>query len=71
MRPGFAAEDGTALHFVNERLRRTVASRPGARAFRMRVGASGRVTRKPLRSVYLGDGSEMGPPKAAPALRVA
>ena len=49
MRPGFAAEDGTALHFVDERLHRTVASRPGARAFRMRVAANGRVARKALR----------------------
>ena len=71
MRPGFAAEDGTALHFVDERLHRTVASRPGARAFRMRVAANGRVTRKALRSAYLGDGARgAGPPKAAPSLRV-
>ncbi len=28
MRPGFAAEDGTALHFVGERLHRVVSSRP-------------------------------------------
>jgi peptidase E len=71
MCPGFAAQDGTALHFVNERLRRTVASRPAARAFRMRVAANGRVARKPLSPVYLGDGVDMAPPKAAPSLRVA
>jgi hypothetical protein len=29
------------------------------------------VARKPLRPVYLGDGLDMAPPKAAPSLRVA
>ena len=71
MCPGFAAQDGTALHFVNERLRRTIASRPAARAFRMRLAPNGRVARKPLRAVYLGDGADLTPPKAAPSLRVA
>ena len=36
MCPGYAAEDGAALHFVGERLARAVSSRPGARAYRMR-----------------------------------
>ena len=35
------------------------------------MAANGRVARKALRSVYLGDGLEMAPPKAAPSLRVA
>ncbi len=71
MRPGFAAEDGSALHFVDERLHRTVTSRPGARAFRMRMGSRGRVTRTPLRSAYLGDGGAVPAPKSTPSLRVA
>jgi peptidase E len=33
MRPGYAAEDGAALHFVGAELARVVASRPHARAF--------------------------------------
>ena len=53
MAPGFAAEDGAALHFQGEKLHRVVTSRPDARAFRMRC-TNGRVARKPLRSTYLG-----------------
>ena len=71
MRPGFAAEDGTALHLVDERLHRVVASRHGARAFRMRVAANGRVARKALPTVYLGDGVDAARPKATPSLRAA
>jgi dipeptidase E len=50
---GFAAEDGTALHFSGERLMRVVASRQGARAYRMRC-AGGRVERRALAAEYLG-----------------
>jgi dipeptidase E len=53
MRPGYAAEDGTALHFVGTRLARVVSSRPAARAYRMRAGGSG-VERRTLRPDYLG-----------------
>jgi peptidase E len=53
MRSGYAAEDGTALHFVGNRLTRVVASRPGARAYRMR-NAGGRVERRTLMADYLG-----------------
>jgi peptidase E len=35
MRPGYAAEDGAALHFEGRELLRAVASRPAARAFRI------------------------------------
>ena len=35
MRPGYAAEDGAALHFVGSELRRVVASRPEARGYRL------------------------------------
>ena len=37
---GYAAEDGSALHFEGERLARVVASRPGARA----TGCAGRAS---------------------------
>ena len=63
MRPGYAAEDGTALHFTGQRLHKVVASRPGARAFRMRVAANGRVARKALRPQYLGS----APARAVPS----
>jgi dipeptidase E len=55
MTAGYAAEDGAALHFVGERLHRVVCSRPEARAFRMRRASGGKVARRTLRSVYLGD----------------
>src|SRR5262249_15627696 len=32
---GYAAEDGVALHFVEDRLERVVSSRPDARAYRL------------------------------------
>ena len=50
---GYAAEDGSALHFVGSRLARVVASRAGARAYRMRTVA-GRVERRALAADYLG-----------------
>jgi dipeptidase E len=53
MRPGYAAEDGAALHFVGERLSRVVSSRAGARAYRMR-SVDGRVERRALAATYLG-----------------
>jgi peptidase E len=53
MVPGYAAEDGTALHFVGERLEGVVSSRPGARAYGMRC-SNGRVVRRPLPTAYLG-----------------
>jgi peptidase E len=62
MCPGYAAEDGTALHFVGERLARVVASRPRARAYRMRA-VDGRVERRALAADYLG----AAPPVAAVA----
>jgi peptidase E len=64
MPPGYAVEDGAALHFVGERLARVVSSRPGARAYRMRA-CGGRVVRNPLASRYLG-----APEVQRPALAV-
>lgn len=53
MRPGFAAEDGAALHFAGEQLVGVVSSRPEAMAYRMRA-VGGRVVRTPLAVRYLG-----------------
>jgi peptidase E len=39
--PGFAADDGAALHFVGTELRECVASRPNARAYRVERGSGG------------------------------
>ena len=52
---GYATEDGTALHFVGDRLERVVSSRPRASAYRMRC-ANGRVERRRLATAYLGEG---------------
>ena len=37
--PGYAADDGAALHFVGAKLREVVASLPGARAYRVEPGS--------------------------------
>jgi dipeptidase E len=55
MPAGYAVEDGAALHFCGERLKRAVASREGARAYRMRLADGGRVVRSALSARYLGD----------------
>jgi dipeptidase E len=63
MRPGFAAEDGTALHFEGTGLARVVSSRPEARGYRLeRRGTWVSETR--LATTYLGE------EPAQPALRV-
>jgi dipeptidase E len=54
MCPGYAAEDGAALHFAGERLSRVVSSRPHATAYRMR-SLSGRVQRRKLAAEFLGE----------------
>src|SRR5271167_1041329 len=53
MRPGFAAEDGVALHFRSTRLARVVSSRPDGRAYRVRPEGDG-VVETPLPVSYLG-----------------
>jgi len=35
--PGFAIDDGAAIHFVNSEVHRVVASRRGATAYRVRM----------------------------------
>lgn len=67
MRPGYAAEDGSALHFEGERLARVVSSRRGARAHSMRWTGK-RVSRRPLNAGYLG--SAETPELAEPAGRL-
>lgn len=53
IKDGFAADDGAALHFVNENLERTVTSRPKAKAYRVEMH-SGEVRETPLETHYLG-----------------
>ena len=53
MCPGYAADDGAALHFVGNDLERVVASRAGKQGYRVaRVG--GRVVETPLETADLG-----------------
>jgi dipeptidase E len=52
MLPGFAVEDGVALHFRGTRLERVVSSRPNARAYRIDPGGDG-VVERGLDVVYL------------------
>ncbi len=53
MTPGYAADDGAALHFVGTDLARVVASREGSRAYRVQT-IGGRVVETELESQYLG-----------------
>jgi peptidase E len=53
MRPGYAAEDGAALHFRGTELLRAVSSRSSARAFRVEP-VHGEVVETPLTVEYLG-----------------
>jgi dipeptidase E len=54
VRPGYAAEDGAALHFVGRELRRVVSSRPRARAYRVEP-LGGEIAETPLETSYLGE----------------
>jgi dipeptidase E len=51
--PGVAADDGAALHYVGRQLHRCVASRPGARAYRVARGDNGRVVEDALPTTLL------------------
>jgi dipeptidase E len=53
MRPGYAADDGAALHFVGKDLARVVSSRPHARAYRVEPQGN-EVVEMPLDVEYLG-----------------
>ncbi len=63
MRPGYAVEDGVALHFRGTCLERAVSSRPEGGAFRVEA-AGARVRETPLEVSYLG--APAGPRKPAP-----
>jgi dipeptidase E len=52
--PGYAADDGVALHYVGERLGRVVSARPGARAYHLTL-VDGEVVETPLEPVRLGE----------------
>ncbi len=54
MRPGFAVEDGVALHFTGTELERAVSSRADGSAFRVDVGPRGEVGETRLEVRYLG-----------------
>src|SRR6201999_1087295 len=56
MRPGYAAEDGAALHFTGEELSQVVSSRPKARGYRLRR-AGQRVVEMRIATPFLGDKS--------------
>jgi dipeptidase E len=56
MRPGYAAEDGAALHFTGTELSRVVASRPEARGYRLDPLGE-RVVEMRIEATYLGDAS--------------
>jgi dipeptidase E len=60
MRPGYAAEDGAALHFTGIELTRVVASRKAARGYRL-DSLGERVVEMRIATTYLGD-----PKTAAP-----
>ncbi len=62
MRPGYAAEDGAALHFVDTELHRVVASRPEARGYRLDA-VDEQVEEMGIATAYLGD---PGPPPLIP-----
>jgi dipeptidase E len=55
MRPGYAAEDGAALHFSDAELVRVVASRPASRGYRLDA-AGDRVVEMRIATDFLGDG---------------
>ena len=50
--PGYAADDGVALHYVGERLERAVSARPSARAYHLAL-VNGAVTETPVEPVRL------------------
>lgn len=53
LKDGYGIEDGAALHFIDGRLHRSVASRPAARAYRVRV-RDGTVEEEEIETVFLG-----------------
>jgi peptidase E len=54
MRPGYAAEDGAALHFTGEELSRVISSRPEAHGYRLDVSGR-RVVEMRIATTFLGE----------------
>jgi dipeptidase E len=69
MRPGYAAEDGAALHFLGLSLHAVVGSRPGVAGHELRLAGTG-VEAAALGARYLGAPAH-GTPDAAPELAAA
>jgi peptidase E len=67
MRPGYAAQDGAALHFVDTELKRVVASRPTARGYRVDPNGDG-VSEVGLATDFLGDSPARLPETPATAI---
>ncbi|MFN3267204.1 MAG: Type 1 glutamine amidotransferase-like domain-containing protein [Deinococcales bacterium] len=51
--PGFAADDGVAVHFINSEYARAISSRPEAKAYHVTLGRN-RLVESPLETLYLG-----------------
>ncbi len=51
--PGYATDDGVGLHFVGEKLKKIVSSRPQAKAYRLEK-IRDTVKETPLETIYLG-----------------
>jgi dipeptidase E len=51
--PGFAADDGAAVHFINSEYAGAISSRPDARAYHVTLGRN-RLVESPLETMYLG-----------------
>jgi dipeptidase E len=54
--PGFAIDDGAAIHFINNEVHRVVASRKGAKAYRVRATGNA-VQEEPMPVEYLSPSS--------------
>jgi dipeptidase E len=54
MRPGYAADDNAALHFVGTDLHQAVCSRPGRRGYRVEATEGGDIVERPLPMLDLG-----------------
>ena len=50
--PGYAIDDGAAIHFVGDEITRVVSARPNARAYRMRL-ENGSTQQEPLQTEFL------------------
>ncbi len=51
--PGFAADDGVALHYIDKEIHKIISSRPTAKAYK--VSYENRVKEIELETIYLGN----------------